>query len=529
MASITKLPAEILCSIIQYLDPAGLISISQTNVHLRSVIQPTKLDFCERLLFLESQQEGGPTPVYNARSNELQPAWSEVEWQSMLWACSDCLRMLPHTAFDNHRILGLGYRKPVPGSSAVTKFTTWQPGTAGRDSATEYVWRERHNPGFEDEIQAVQKRYRVAITHLQSRRRLNEDSTPRLERFQECGMAAFEHMTLEEFVQLLDDEESDLLSQEASRIELAYCGFKRHQRQCNECRYQRGELLSCRDGIGGSPTTPVTRSRRVWYESQVDRYFPGLAITLDIKNARGQSNFAVYPGDTDFGNHWWTMYMVRCSGCSTWKEAHSFPLLEQNWYWRPSRTCLHPTDLTDEAILVGERANEELGKWDRTPADGEIFGKLLCSHCFSRENGREPLETGILGCLKNLLHYQKCYVATGLFDLFQRIRDDSFSCPPKWRSEIYDITDPPRESIKTNTAMCLASYKKWIMFLQRTKNAGRHRNWHGVEGPFDDKQRDYEERMEHYTCMKAIYLGMKEREKVEKLVEWALNDSVSLL
>ncbi|CAI7676403.1 unnamed protein product [Penicillium manginii] len=177
-ASISNLAPELLIRIFQLLDPASLISLSQTNVHLRWVIQPTKLDFCERLLFFESKKQGGETvPVYDSRTNKIQPECSnKAKWKSMLWACSDCLHMLPHTAFDDHHIFGLGYRKPIPDSPMVTNFTSWEPASTGRDLTADEAWRQRHSPGIENEIKAIKKRYRIAITYVKKHGPLGQPS-----------------------------------------------------------------------------------------------------------------------------------------------------------------------------------------------------------------------------------------------------------------------------------------------------------------------------------------------------------------
>lgn len=128
----------------------------------------------------------------------------------MLWACDDCLRMLPHTAFDNHRIFGLGYRKPVPDSPIVTKFTSWEPASTGQDPTADEAWRQRHHLGIESEIEVLQRRYRIAITQIHNNERWDQRQLrSRLAWFQECGIAAFEEMTFEDFVELSKEQEVD--------------------------------------------------------------------------------------------------------------------------------------------------------------------------------------------------------------------------------------------------------------------------------------------------------------------------------
>jgi hypothetical protein len=127
-------------------------------------------------------------------------------------------------------------------------------------------------------------------------------------------------LVFEGFVELSKEQEVDLLIQEALSIEFAHCSFMRHQRKCNECRYPQGEL-STRSRSMGSPKTPVVRSRVLRCEFIADRYLPGLTRCLDIKNQfLDQPSFAVSLNDIDGGNSYWTTYMIRCPGCSTWKE-----------------------------------------------------------------------------------------------------------------------------------------------------------------------------------------------------------------
>lgn len=52
----------------------------------------------------------------------------------MLRAYNDFLRILPHTSFDSHLILGVSNRKPIPALPVVTRFTNWQLGITGGDS-----------------------------------------------------------------------------------------------------------------------------------------------------------------------------------------------------------------------------------------------------------------------------------------------------------------------------------------------------------------------------------------------------------
>ncbi|CAI4211753.1 unnamed protein product [Parascedosporium putredinis] len=96
--SLDSLPTELLCNILCRLDPIGLIS---------------RRHFVERLLALEADpRHGGPPLSFRSRDNHLDPGTSESGWDAMRWACTQCMRLRPHTAFGNHALLRLRYRKP---------------------------------------------------------------------------------------------------------------------------------------------------------------------------------------------------------------------------------------------------------------------------------------------------------------------------------------------------------------------------------------------------------------------------------
>ncbi|CAH0057393.1 unnamed protein product [Clonostachys solani] len=120
---ILSLPVELQCLSISFLDPATLVSLSQADTYFRRLIQPGRHEIVQRLLQLECTEEhgGGLTDPLNP------PSWIRLASKSMRgrWACTGCLRLLPHASFDNHSLLRLGYRKPVAGSSAADPITDW--------------------------------------------------------------------------------------------------------------------------------------------------------------------------------------------------------------------------------------------------------------------------------------------------------------------------------------------------------------------------------------------------------------------
>ena len=65
---LSAMPHDLLVTIIQLLDPISLISPSQANKGLRSMLNPQKFHFVQRLLALETTpQYGGEYLIYKSR------------------------------------------------------------------------------------------------------------------------------------------------------------------------------------------------------------------------------------------------------------------------------------------------------------------------------------------------------------------------------------------------------------------------------------------------------------------------------
>ncbi|RYP19799.1 hypothetical protein DL765_003145 [Monosporascus sp. GIB2] len=206
--SLDTLPIEAQCAIFRLLDPVGLISASQTCKSFRGIITLERRHFVERLLALECLEEhGGPSAIFRARDNALQPNWNDEKWESMRWACTGCLRLLPHRHFDNHSLLRLGYRKPVAGSPAAVTPSSWEPsGKIISDAA-----RKRRRDAERSELKMLKRRYAIATTLNWGQPRQGHSLVARLRTFHEAGMEAFLSMDLEEFEKLNTFEEAALL------------------------------------------------------------------------------------------------------------------------------------------------------------------------------------------------------------------------------------------------------------------------------------------------------------------------------
>lgn len=326
MASLSCLPTEIQCLIFRLLDPAGLIAASQTNQHFRKVIQPARKHFIERLIQLEcDEKEGGIIPHFNPINNALSPGWSEPEWKRMRWACSGCLRLLSEQHFDNHSILRLEYRKPIPDYSTSDCFTTWEPGP--RNSP--YLSHIRREQQLQSDHFAAKKlmrrRYALALSNRWSDNTWSPRAQEICHELQSCGWTTFENMTSTDFLKLTIQEKKHIFEAEIRAIEAIRCGSKRHLRKCHECRYQSGQLKPTLKGSDGKAKIPFTAGRQYRIPTGIDRYYPRFWEKLrNQRPTNSPPSYAVYR--VHVRDRFWAMYMIRCPHCEKWKEERMFPV-----------------------------------------------------------------------------------------------------------------------------------------------------------------------------------------------------------
>ncbi|KAF7533409.1 hypothetical protein G7054_g7100 [Neopestalotiopsis clavispora] len=340
------LPGELHEFIFRYLDPVALISFAQTNRQFRAVITPAKEHFAERLLVLECQEEfGGPIFHFDGKDNSQSPRWDDERADQMRWACTHCLKLLHHRHFDNHSLLRLHFRKPLPEWPAAQLITSWEP--MGK-FASRAVLKSRI-AFYRDYITLRRTQYKDGITD---------------ERY--------------------------------------LCGYRRRQRQCNECRYQTGNLrshivtqapgLDLEDYVAGpnlgTATTPIVKSRRLFHGSFIHRYFPGLFTDLPCYSplADNAPNFPIHRQDAR--DRAFTHYMIRCAGCSIWKEMSAFRC-GQHWpKWWPSHQHRWGTPLTN---------------WNCIEIDKRFIDRLKCNSCYVAAAGRRELAFKLLSWYFELL------------------------------------------------------------------------------------------------------------------------------
>ncbi|KAJ5180068.1 hypothetical protein N7492_003278 [Penicillium capsulatum] len=519
--SLTTLPTEIQGAIFRLLDPIGLISISQTNSQLRRLIQPTRSHWFELLLALEGIEEiGGKTPVFRSRNNQCEPASSSPEWQSMRWACTNCLHLLPSTAFDQHSLLRLCYRKPIPGSPASRLYTSWEPSRIGRANPIQNARRKHLQTIAEKKIR---KRYDIALTYNHKRPKNSQEPAERLLSFQENGLEVFANMTISEFADLDPVDEEFLFDQEANLIELVRCGYNRHIRKCNECRYQTRELRRDCYGKYGTDKVPIVALRRVNRPTALDRFLPGISEVFDA-NRPAYTPVRVIWRQNIF-HRVWTEWMVRCPGCGQWKEARKFMLGSFWGHWQPT----NPTPLSwgyDDGYL----------NWDLTRVTGPMLDNLRCGPCYVRERGRDAYREEFMRFLRWNLSVVRDDFNSNLMCGWNHLGYLVRMCPKPYRKDFLRVISGPQEALRALRSCegedCGLSYQDVAVFrLYRAQ-------WMDLrESLYRDNQSEWIRDADwfstwniHYDNMEANWMWLQAiqaqvEEKTETLVDWALEAS----
>ena len=514
--SLCTLPPEIQCAIFRLLDPVGLISASQTCLRFRKLISPSRAHFVERLLVLECQEkDGGPTPVFTAHNGYLDPDWNSAEWNAMRWACSGCLRLLPHTSFDNHSLLRLRYRKPIPGSPAADLYTSWEPTrkTLRKDRQKQQTLERRR------EEKRLRTKYGIAVSYSWNRPKHLDVPGNQLIDFQEYGMESFQKMTQAEYIGLNNDEWKRMMDQEARAVELEHCGSKRHLRRCIECRFQRGEFRSRTTVTGGTLKVPIVRSRKIRVGTVIDRYFPNISEILDSKRpTNNRPLFRVYRDDAH--EELWTIYMIRCPGCARWKDNRAFRF----GYNYPH----DPPSVGGKTFYHGPKDRD----WEEITTS--VIDILRCNNCYVKEVGRETLGKELVRWVKMLVTEEKRTVEHRLGFGWRPILQRIMKCPAQWRCEAAQILTDPRdiaEEVRANYDDGLAEddialfhqrYTQWMELRGRMAEKGKTA-WIGELNWVRIWTHEFTTLEAHWHWLKSIEDEVDG--KVDALVDWALSSS----
>ncbi|CAM1503094.1 Fc.00g078700.m01.CDS01 [Cosmosporella sp. VM-42] len=497
------LPTEIQCSIYRLLDPISLISASQTCSRLRHIIKPTRTHLIERLLALECLPDvGGPSYVLH-REGRPEPDWDNPGWTSMRFACSGCLRLLPHTSFNAQHILRLGYRKPMPQSTAAIAKPSWEPSLHGKHWGKRY-W-QKHGKR-EEEDRRTRRRYATAVIYRYSwHLKVRHDGTlrARLNTLQKSGIPEFQDMNFDKFSRLSQRQDHRMLEREIMSIEDGRCGFKRRLRKCLECRFRQGELKPHMND--GTPEVPIVQTRFVRFPSNLDRWFLGLSEVLK-RNRPSFNNLSSPIHHYNARAGYWPLCMVRCSSCEHWQEMRAFRI---------------SGGLEKRAFVDGIGSQDEKGE----EITDKYLHKLRCNRCFVKERGRVELGKILVKWLDELLLFELLQLQRTLYywkPSSFRVRD--MSGEHKREATKMDMMEKPNgkglDEVWTREDVELVGlrYRRWEELLQMTQDEYALKGWGIIWEDTEDRT---------YYGWEAFWFWCKQcRENVEgksnDLVDWVL-------
>ncbi|KAH6886946.1 hypothetical protein B0T10DRAFT_490523 [Thelonectria olida] len=521
--SLDLLPTELQCSIVRLLEPISLISISQTNTHFRHLVNPQKKHFVERLLALESLVDyGGETLVFRSRDNQLTPNWMDERWDAMRWACTDCLRLLPHRCFDNHSILRLRYRKPIPGSPAADLVTTWEPVESSSSSRI-----RRQKLPFKDSFTSekrLRRRYLFSVTSEEffffSPGGHSLRSTM-LEKYQECGMAGFEELSPHQFGELTPQKMLQMMDDNALAVELERCGNKRRFRRCNECRYLGGQL---EPGLNnehyGTLQVPIVKSRQIMFGSMIERYFPGIwDYLLADQHLSKEPLFRIRRRAQH--QQPWAMYMVRCPRCAGWKELREFRIGGTFHLWAP--------------ILIPNSQRAYMN-WDDREMSESLLDESRCNACVAKIHDRNVLGQMLLSWITRLIDLWLMGCTRYLKHGWSNTKSVMKDMPREYQHEIEHLIETTpclqqddREHIATEADVALLRLRleQWMSFWDRMKLSTVY-DWGldnlgmaHVDNTNVSWKRNFDETEAEWRELTTLKNGIKQRP--EALAEWALS------
>ncbi|KAM7193232.1 hypothetical protein V8F33_007932 [Rhypophila sp. PSN 637] len=343
------LPPELLCLVVQALDPITLISLSQSNRFFRGFISPQRIHFVQRLLALELLPEhGGIVPLFNARLNTLRPPPYDAKWDQNKYACSGCLKLLTHKMFDNHSIYGLALRKPPPGSEEATKLTAWEP--AG-DQVGWWKRRQRQQGHEQERLKEFRAQYATA-----TRSRGEPVNGPQPPNgFLLAGS---------------DDAKDERLAREA---ECVLCGRSRHRRLCLECKRTQGVFARRTRPNIGTIEAPIIVTRQVLIADSLSLCFPRSIFGVP-EPPLPRIMRVNHPGCNIYLR---SPVVVFCARCSTWQDM---------WAFGPDVMPLINVDTVNNLL------------WNRDPDDPDKsdYKLHMCHHCIASVKGIDRFRDSLL-------------------------------------------------------------------------------------------------------------------------------------
>jgi len=271
----------------------------------------------------------------------------------------------------------------------------------------------------------------------------------------------------------------------------------------------------------GTAKVPIVPSRHLPFASALERYFPDIATILENKrpaeNAPVQRVYRKKAVDS-----LWTMYMVRCPGCSHWQEERAFRFGGNFHHWTPT-----------------SKSQSRFRNWDKTEVTPSLIDGLRCNHCYAKEHGREELSNVLskwLDCCFADERYRLGYLLLGGWERLSRQygREKKLSTNPAIRNVVLGV-QPIIEKVEENHDYCQITFDD-ISTLKL-----RFHEWVSVWGKLGSKARkvlDYNPWDElwhsNYDLIEShlIWVINSQAEMMNKgdvLVEWLLSRDSSAL
>ena len=539
---LAALPVELLHCVFRQLDPVALITTSQTCTYFRSIIMPARKHFAERLLALEIESEhGGPALTYFARGNRLEPDWNEDAWDHMRWACTHCLRLLRHAAFDNRSLLRLKNRKPASGSPAAKRFsgvTSWEPVESRALSAKEERRKRVLVAEEKEQEKLLRKQYHIATTKTLNVARSRYTSQSRTSFLRAAELEEALELSDSQLDSLTEGQEHALLDRAALHIEEIRAGSHRFSRKCNECRFQLGrfkqtpfikrrrqrpghpdELTWAVNNNKGTPEVPLVRSRRLKFTTPFDRYFPHIEQYMST----GRPSFIlplrrIYREDDTYMAN--TLYIARCPSCATWQELRAFRWAPRGWGY-------------GEFIGVGCWMTEA-----EFAAHSEEVNNMQCNKCVQNKLGdallaeqlsafmSARLETecrAVLGMLSGgwitLRHSStKPLHRSPMKQLLQSLEAAQKNFAMVKRNEDWSDIDVDADDVEDNLAVMKRRRLEWLQLSMEEQDLANdciHQS-----KPFGVWHDGWDEAMEYWRWAKAWMEEIKK--EPQRVVRWAL-------
>lgn len=254
------------------------------------------------------------------------------------------------------------------------------------------------------------------------------------------------------------------------------------------------------------------------FDTSLDRCFPGISTIMSSTrpaNAPFQNRFHY-----DAFDGLWTMYMVRCHGCSSWQELRAFRLGSTFIHWKPTVSGFQNGD---EAEIIG------------TCVDGPT-----CNHCFAKDHGSDKLRVVLGKWLDFCLESERRRLAFTLLGAWERLskryRKLEKVTPIKEVKDVVLDVMPVVAKVKTHDYLRIdladiltlrLAFRKWVTVWENLHPEDRSFLEHSA---WDESCKHFWLWFENYHAIEAHLIwviqcqeDMMGKDKGDDLVDWALS------